>query len=128
MEIEELEYLLGPDDTEVDFGRILEEARDEKGCAIFLTLSTGPSEFLVVSRSRWDKHRKRLNAPWRQNSSAFSIERQWQEGVEEQRVGWSSLERKVMGSSGELPGKLRPYKNGHRGLGALDGARKRRGL
>ena len=57
MEIEELESLLGPDDTEVDFRRILEEARDEKGCAIFETFSTdGPSEFLVVSRSRWDKH------------------------------------------------------------------------
>ena len=32
------------------------------------------------------------------------------------------------GSSGESPGKLRPYKSGHRGLGALDGARKRRCL
>ena len=52
---EELESLLGPDDTDVDFRRILEEARDEKGCAIFETFSTdGPSEFLVVSLSRWD--------------------------------------------------------------------------
>ena len=53
MEIEELESLLGPDDTEVDFRRILEVARDEKNCAIFETSSTdGPSEVLVVSRSR----------------------------------------------------------------------------
>ena len=99
VEIEELESLLGPDDTEVDFRRILEEARDEKGCAIFETFTTdGPSEYLVVSRSRWDKHKRRLNAPWRQNSSASSSEREWQEGLEEQRVGWSPLERKVMGA------------------------------
>ena len=36
-------------------------------------------------------------APWRQNSSASS-ERQWQEGVEQRRVGWGSLERRVMGA------------------------------
>ena len=50
--------------TDVDFGRILGGARDEKGCAIFETFSTdGPSAFLVVNRSRWDKDQKRLNAP-----------------------------------------------------------------
>ena len=76
VEIEELESLLGPDDTEVDFRRILEEAR----IATFETFSTGPSEFLV-SRSRWDKHQKEAE-PWRQNSSASSSERQWQEGLE----------------------------------------------
>ena len=60
-------------------------------------LSTdGPSEFLVVSRSRWDMHQRRLNVPRRQSSSASSCERQWQEGLEERRAGWSSLERKVM--------------------------------
>ena len=32
---EELEPLLGPDDTEVNFRRVLEEARDEKGCQSF---------------------------------------------------------------------------------------------
>ena len=114
MEIEELESLLGPDDTDVDFRRILEEARDENCCAIFETFGTvGPSEFLVVSHLRWDKHQRRRNAPWRQNSSASSSERQWQEGLEEQRVGWSSLGRKVKGSSGELCGNLCPYKSGH---------------
>ena len=45
-----------------------------------------------------DKHQRRLNAPWRQNSSASSSERQRQEGLEEQRVGWSSLEREVSGA------------------------------
>ena len=50
VDIEELDSLLGPDGTEVDFERILEEAEDEKGCAIFETFITdGPSEFLVVS-------------------------------------------------------------------------------
>ena len=50
VEIEELESLLGPDDTDVDFRRILEEARGEKSSAIFETFNTdGPSEFLVVS-------------------------------------------------------------------------------
>ena len=53
VEVEELETLLGPDDLDLDFRRILEEARDEKGCGIFETFSTdGPSEFVVVSRSR----------------------------------------------------------------------------
>ena len=60
LEVEELEDLLGPDDINVDSRRILEEARDEKGCAIFETLSTdGPSNFVVVSRSRWDKHQRK---------------------------------------------------------------------
>ena len=71
----------------MDFRRILEEARDEKGCAILETFSTdGPSEFLVEAE------------PWRQNSSVSSSERQWQEGLEGQRVGWSPLERRVMGA------------------------------
>ena len=43
VEVEELEDLLGPDDTDVDLRRILKEARDEKGCATFETFSTdGP--------------------------------------------------------------------------------------
>ena len=80
--IEELKTLLGPDDSDVDFRRILEEARDKKGCAIFETFSTdGPSKFVVVSRSRWDKHKRRLNAPWRHISSASASDGQWQEGL-----------------------------------------------
>ena len=99
VEIEELESLLGPDDTDVSFRRILEKQGTKKGCAIFETCSTdGPSEFLVVSRSRWNQCQRVWNAPWRQNSSASSSEGQWQEGLEEQRVGWSSLDRKVTGA------------------------------
>ena len=99
VEIEELESQLGPDETHVDFRENHEEASDEKGCAIFETFSTdGPSAFLVVSRSRWDKDQKRLNAPWRQNSYASSSERQWQEGLEGKRVGWTPSERRVLGA------------------------------
>ena len=36
--------------------------------------------------------------------------------------------KKGCGGSGRLLGQLRSYKSGHRGLGALDGARKPRGL
>ena len=63
VEIEELESLLGPDDKDVDVRRILEEARDEKGCAIFRPSAqmVRVREFLVVSRSRWDKYQRRRN-------------------------------------------------------------------
>ena len=89
-EVKELEDLLGPDDVDVDFKRILEEARDEKGCAIFETLSIdGPSEFVVVSRSRWDKHQRKWNALWRLNSSASASDGWWQEGLEQQ--SWMEL-------------------------------------
>ena len=58
VEVEELESLLGPDDLDVDFRRTSEEARDEKGCAIFQTFSSdGPSEILVVSSTRWNKYK-----------------------------------------------------------------------
>ena len=106
VEVEELEFLLGPEDSDVDFRRILEEARNEQGCAIFETFrSDGPSEFLVVSRTRRDEHQWRLHAQRKelrsvqptlqQNSSSSSSGRQWQAGLEEQRIVWNSSERKV---------------------------------
>ena len=130
MEIEELESLLGPDDSDVDFRRIIEEARDKKGCAIFGAFSSeGPSEFLVVRGTRWDQHQKRLNAPWRQNSSSSSNGRQRQEGLEGQRVAWSSSERKVMGGRGRLLGKKgADIKVDIEACGVLGRARKRRSL
>ena len=71
VEVEELADLLGPDDVDVDFRRNLKEARYERGCATFETFSTdGLSEFLVAGRSRWDKYKRKWNAPWRQNSSS----------------------------------------------------------
>ena len=114
VEIEELESLLGPDDLDVDFRRILEEARGNKGCAICEIFSAeGPSEFSVVS-TRWDQHQKWLSAPWRQYPSSSSHGRsEWQAGLEEQRVAWSSSEGKVMGGSRRSLGKKCRYKSGH---------------
>ena len=90
MEVEELEDLLGPDDIHVDVRRILEEARDEKGFATFETrITDGPSKFVSVSRSRWDKHQRKWNAPWRQDSSASASEGWWRErrpGTAESRM------------------------------------------
>ena len=87
VDIEELEDLVGPDDIDLDFRRILEEARDEKGSAISETFSTdGQSEFVVVSRSRWDKDQRKWNAPWRQISFACASDGWWQEGVEDRKL------------------------------------------
>ena len=73
VEIEELESLVGPEDTDVYFRRIREKNKGRKWLHdIFETFSTdGPSEFLVVSRSRWDKYQNKWNAPWRQNRLFF---------------------------------------------------------
>ena len=46
VEVEELEDLLGPDDVDVDFRRILKKARDERGCEIFETFSSDDSWWL----------------------------------------------------------------------------------
>ena len=106
--------------------------------------SEGPSEFLVVSGTPWDKHQKRLNAPWRQNSSCSSNERivqptwhqnssssmsgrRWQAGLEEQRVAWSTSERMVMVTAEDYSERSAD-ESGHRGLGALHRARRRRSL
>ena len=54
--VEELECLLGPEDGDVDFRRIMKEARDERGRNIFETFSSDNlSNFLVAEWSRWDK-------------------------------------------------------------------------
>ena len=62
VKVEELESLLGPDDLDVDFRRILNEAKNKKGRTIFETCSSdGPSEFLVVSRARLDEHQRMVH-------------------------------------------------------------------
>ena len=62
VEVGELESLLCPEDSEVDFRRTVEEARNKQGRAIFDTFSSeGPSEFLVVSRARWDEHQRKTS-------------------------------------------------------------------
>ena len=86
----------------MDFVRILEEARNQQGRAIFETFSSeGPSEFLVVSRARWDEHQRKLsvqNGELRRTRLRCSkiqspSERQWQADLDEQRDGWSLLEK-----------------------------------
>ena len=62
--VEELEGLLGPEDVDVDFRRILKEARDERGRKIFETFSSNDTSFLVAEWSRCKR------APWRQESAA----------------------------------------------------------
>ena len=95
VEVEELESLLGPDDSDVDFRRILREARDERGRKIFEILETFFSSndlsiFLVDEWSRWDKYKR---APWRQYSSASASEGWWREDQEQPIVGWSPKEK-----------------------------------
>ena len=59
VQVEELEGPLGPEDVDVDFRRILKEARDERGRNIFETFSLdGLSDFLVAEWSRWDKYKE----------------------------------------------------------------------
>ena len=48
-EVEELESLLGPDDSDVDFRRIIEEARGQKKVARYLR----PSAQMVRVNSWW---------------------------------------------------------------------------
>ena len=92
--VEELEGFLGPEDVDVDFRRILKEARDERGRIIFETFSSNGMSFLVAEWSRWDKYRR---APWRQDSSASASE-----GMGARRPGtadssgWSPIEKRVM--------------------------------
>ena len=79
-EVEELEELLGPEDVDVDFRRILKEARDERGRNIFESFSSDDQSFLVAEWSRWNKYK---TAPWRQDSSASAMEGWWQEDQEQ---------------------------------------------
>ena len=59
-EVEEWKDLLGPEDVDVDFRLNLNEARNERGCEIFVTFSTDClSEFLLANRSRWDKYKRK---------------------------------------------------------------------
>ena len=94
MEVEELESLLGPDDSDVDFRRIMREARDERGRKIFEIFETFSSDdlsnFLVAECSRWDKYKR---APWRQDPSVSASEGWWREDQEQPIVGWSPIEK-----------------------------------
>ena len=102
VQVEVVEGLLGPEDVDVDFRRILKEARDERGRTIFETFSSNDMSFLVAEWSRWDKYKR---APWRQESSA-SASGGWRREVQEQLiVSWSPNEKRGDGRSGRLFGK-----------------------
>ena len=96
--VEELEGLLGPEDVDVDFRRILKEARDEKGRKIFETFSSNDLSFLVAEWSTWDKYKR---APWRQDSSASASDGWWREDLEQLMVSWSPIEKRVMDAVGD---------------------------
>ena len=114
VEAEELEDLLGPDDVDVDFMRILKEARDEGGCETFEAFSTdGLSDVLVASWSRWSNNKRKWNAPWHKTRQPLQVT----DGGKKARNGRESdavrLIKKGYGGSGKLPGKLRPRESGH---------------
>ena len=67
VEFEELELLLGPEDSEIDMMYIVMNARRRKGRQIFQILGTqGPSEFLIGRTLRWERRmeeaRRRVEA------------------------------------------------------------------
>ena len=86
--VEELEELLGPEDVDVDFRRVLKEARDERA-QVFETFSSDGLSFMVAEWSRC-KHKR---APWRQDSSASASDGWWREDQEQPIVGWSPMEK-----------------------------------
>ena len=91
VQVGELEDLLGPEDVDVDFRRILKEARDERGRKVFETFSSdGLSDLLMAEWSRWDKCKR---APWRQDSSASASEGWWREDQEQPVVGWTQWKK-----------------------------------
>ena len=104
-----MEELLGPEDVDVDFRRILKEGRDERGRNIFESFSSDDQSFLVAEWSRWNKYK---TAPRRQDSSASAMEGWWR-GDQEQLTVVGAHGEKVMGCSGRLFGKLRPSHGGY---------------
>ena len=85
VQVEELEDLLGPEEVDVDFRRILKEARDERGRMIFEIFSSNDMSFLVAEWSRWDTYKR---APWRQDSSASASDGWRREDREQSIVSW----------------------------------------
>ena len=98
MEVEELESLLGPDDINVDFRRILEEARDEK-----VARCSRPSSQMVRVNSWWsvrDGTSTKGSGTHCGDKIRLLLEVMdgGKEGLEQQRVAWSSSERQAVGA------------------------------
>ena len=90
VQVEELQDQFGPEDLDVDFRRILKEARDERGRKMVWAISWWPS-------GRWDKYKR---APWRKDSSASARDGWWQASLgqsqEQMIVGWSQDDKRVI--------------------------------
>ena len=68
VEVEDLELLLGPEDSEVDIRYILMNARRKKGRRISQIFSSkGPSDFLVVNSLRWEKEDRKKRGDGRKD-------------------------------------------------------------
>ena len=120
VEIEELEFLFGPENSEVELRQILRYARRKQGGRIFEHFSSkGQSERLAASRVRWDE-RQRLMVTQEEESrrEAQDVDHdveewcseklpscrsslQWMNGVGDNRSGLVVEEDKNTGEVGE---------------------------
>ena len=92
VKVEELEILLGPEDVDVDFRRILKEARDERRRKIFDTFSSDDLSLLVAQWSSTKEHHgdkiRRICKRWMVASMGQT--------EEQTIVGWSQDEKRVI--------------------------------
>ena len=108
VEVEELEDLRGPEDVDVDFKRILKEARDERGRNIFETFnSDGLSDFLVVEIGQVQK--SAMDTRFVGLCKGRMVARR--PGTADSRL--QPNRQKGDGCSGRLFGKLRPSQSGY---------------
>ena len=88
---------------------------------------------MVVSRARSDEHLRKMSVQkaelrrtpitLQQNSFSSVSERQWQADLDEQRDGWSLLEKRVIAAMEDYLEKCINIQVEIAGLGALDGAK-----
>ena len=131
VEVEELESLLGPEDSEVDFRRILEEARNKRSRAIFETFSSeGPSamERAPMEAGYAEGGVKKNDAYAAANIVLFDERKTVASGSGRAAESLEQSGKKGNGCNGKLLGKKRRYKSGDCGFGAVDGARRSTGL
>ena len=125
LEIEELELVIGPEDSEVAFGHFLMYARKKKGRKIFETFSSkGPSEFLVVSRARWDEYQRML-VTWEEESRRRAQEVECFQSIARRMLSCLDLSEALKVSTTELKEQVlspnEPSVNMERRQGAQEG-------